>query len=187
MGDSVSVWPVDFVLLGAEVGNNSRAPRTVAADLALRVGERTLAEAVKEWYTLRLRINCSACKGTRKCICPECRGAGGCWKQYIDVTGRSGGMAWYTCFRCNGSGCHTCGLCKDGLDEMVLKESLKRYGTYGKPLGGWLVEGQKIVLEKDAKSASVTTWIREKANDQPTPETLRFVVDEKTGTWKPAS
>lgn len=186
MGETVSVWPVDFVLLAAEVTTGARIPRTVASDLALRVGERTVADAVKEWYTSRCRIQCSACKGLRKCICPECNGAGGFWKQYIDVTGGSSGMGWYTCGRCKGLGTHTCNLCKDGLDEVVLKNALKRFGTYGKPLGGWLAEGQKVEVDKDGKQAKVTTWIREKPTDQPRPETTSWTFDEKTSSWRPA-
>ncbi len=188
MGDSVSVWPVDFVPIAAEVTVGGRTPRTVASDLAVRVGERTVFEAVKEWYSIRTRINCSSCKGSRKCICTTCNGAGGQMKQFIDMGGGSTtGMYWYPCSRCQAAGYHTCNLCKDGLDEILLKESLRRWGTYGKTLGGFLVEGQKIELDKDAKGATVTTWIRVKPNDQPTQESMRWVFDEKTTSWKPAS
>jgi hypothetical protein len=188
IGDSVSVWPVDFVPIAAEVTVGGRTPRTVASDLAVRVGERTVYEAVKEWYSIRTRINCSACKGSRKCVCPTCNGAGGQMKQFIDAGGgATTGMYWYPCSRCQGTGYHTCSLCKDGLDEILLKESLRRWGTYGKPLGGFLVEGQKIELDKDAKGALVTTWIRQKPNDQPVQESMRWVFDEKTTSWKPAS
>lgn len=187
MGDSVSVWPVDFVPIAAEVGNGSRGPRTVAADLALRVGERTVTDAVKSWYTLRTRIKCPTCKTSRKVMCPECRGRGGEMKDFISITGSGTGVVWVPCNRCKTQGFHTCNLCKDGLDEYILKDSLKRFGTYGKPLGGFLLEGQKIVMDPDGKGASVTTWIRDKATDQPAAETMRWVVDEKTGTWKPAS
>jgi hypothetical protein len=186
MGDSVSVWPMDFVPIAAEVGAGGRAPRTVAADLAQRVGERSVADAVKDWYSIRTRIQCPACKGTRKVVCPACNGAGGISKDYMDMSdGSQNGPRWYVCGRCSGTGFHACQLCQDGLDSRLLKESLRRFGTYGKPLGGFLVEGQKIVLDADAKGASVTTWIREKPNDQPRPETLRFVQDEKTGGWRP--
>jgi hypothetical protein len=186
MGDSVSVWPVDFVALAAEVGNNAKTPRTVAADLALRVGERTVGDAVRNWYTLRMRIQCPACKGSRKCPCADCKGRGGCMKDFISVTGVGGGAVWVPCPICKGSGCHTCAQCKDGLDEYILKDSLKRFGTYGKPLGGFLLEGQKIVMEADGKGATVTTWIRPKKDDQPVSETLHWSIDEKTNTWKPS-
>jgi hypothetical protein len=187
MGDSVSLWPLDFVPIAAEIGSGSRGPRTVAADLALRVGERTVTDAVKTWYVLRTRIRCGACKTTRKCFCPECHGRGGYVADFISATGEGGGAVWRPCSRCKGQGFHTCQLCKDGLDEYVLKDALRRFGTYGKPLGGFLLEGQRVEMNADGKGASVTTWIRDRANDQPRAETLRWVVDEKTGTWKPAS
>src|SRR5579872_5995368 len=188
MGETISVWPMDFVPLAAEITTGTRTPRTVAADMAMRVGERTLSDAVKQWYDWRVKIRCPACKSTKKCVCPGCSGAGGIWKPFIDagIGGAGTSMQWYVCGRCQGTGFHVCQACKDGLDEQILKDSLKRFGTYGKYLGGYLVEGQKIVVDADGKAGTVTTFVREKPDDQPKPETLRWTVDEKTGQWKPA-
>jgi hypothetical protein len=179
-GDSLTSWPVEVVLLAAEIGTPQEL-RTLSRDAGMKLAERVLAQRVERWLGLRMRILCHACVGTKQIACERCNGLGVVWKDYL-----SDGQ-WHpvACRWCFATGRRRCELCKDGLTEMILKDSLRTFGTYGKALANFLVEGQSIVLDAGGMSATVKTWVRDRPTDPPRCEVERWTVDPQFG-WRPA-